>query len=67
MLNKNNIDKLFVDKLKSFQASPDEKVWRKIERKLKKKKQKKRDSYLVEIFRGCCLVNSWVLAFTDIG
>ena len=41
MLNKNNIDKLFVDKLKSFQASPDEKVWRKIERKLKKKKQKK--------------------------
>ena len=41
MLNKSNIDKLFVDKLKSFQASPDEKVWQKIERKLKKKKQKK--------------------------
>lgn len=41
MLNKSNIDKLFIDKLKSFQASPDEKVWQKIERKLKKKKQKK--------------------------
>ena len=41
MLNKSNIDKLFVDKLKSFQASPNEKVWQKIERKLKKKKQKK--------------------------
>ncbi|MDG1451463.1 MAG: outer membrane beta-barrel protein [Polaribacter sp.] len=41
MLNKSNIDKLFIDKLKSFQASPDEKVWRKIERQLKKKKQKK--------------------------
>ena len=41
MLDKNNIDKLFIDKLKSFHASPDEKVWQEVERKLKKKKQKK--------------------------
>ena len=67
MLNKSNIDKLFIDKLKSFQASPDEKVWQKIERKLKKKKQKKRDSYLVELFRYCCPINSWILPFSDIG
>jgi len=41
MLDKSNIDKLFIDKLKSFQASPDEKVWHEVERKLKIKKQKK--------------------------
>jgi|SRR5690554_856689 len=38
-MNKNNLDKLFQEKLADFQELPDEKVWRSIEASLEKKKQ----------------------------
>ena len=41
-MNKNNLDKLFRDKLKDFQEVPDERVWESIEESLDQRRKSKR-------------------------
>lgn len=53
MNDKKNIDRLFQEKFKDFEAVPDAQVWLNIETALKEKKTKG-NSFLAAIIRHCC-------------